>query len=243
MQEPSTRRRATRGTCFLCQGEFGKRAIIAHLGKHLAEQDSAAGRHVKRFHLLVEWAHGPEYWLHLDVRADATLEDLDSYLRRTWLECCGHLSAFTIGETRYEDADLDPSEEEDDPGDDIFVGLGMIFDRLRPAKPMTTPLAQALTPGLTFIHEYDFGSTTELKMRVLAEHEGSNANAAVLLLARNLPPEMLCEKCGLPAALLGVDEEGEYRELCKKCAKRAKLDEWLLPVVNSPRAGVCGYGG
>jgi len=215
-EAPTKRRRATRGICAVCQGEFGKRAIVAHLEKHLAEQDSVLGEHVPRLHLLVESAFGPEYWLHLDVRADATLKKLDTFLRGIWLECCGHLSQFTDDKGRY--------------------GLGM--NKIG----MSRKIGEALTPGMTFFHEYDFGSTTELKGRVLAVHEGSPAKAPVLLLARNNAPEMLCEVCGKPAELLGMDYEGEYHEICEECTDE-EMQEALLPVVNSPRAGVCGYTG
>ena len=210
MVEPPTKRRhATRGLCSVCQGEFGKRAMIAHLEKHLAEQDSASGVRQKRYLLLVQGAHGSEYWLYLDVRVDATLKKLDSFLRGIWLECCGHLSQFTLGGRP----------------------IGMI-----------QKIGQALTPGVTYSHEYDFGSTTELTLQVLSEHDGDPSPEAVRLLARNLPPEMLCEECGQPAAWLGCDWEGEYRELCEECADE-EMQEQLLPVVNSPRAGVCGYEG
>jgi hypothetical protein len=217
MQEPPTkRRRATRGICSVCQGEFGKRAMIAHLEKHHAEQDSVPGERVPRLHLLVEFAYGPEYWLHLDVRADATLKKLDTFLRGIWLECCGHLSQFTLSSLGY--------------------GLGM------QKIGMTRKIGDALTPGMAFAHEYDFGDTTELKLRVLGAHDGSPAKDPVLLLARNLPPEMPCETCGKPAELMGVDYEGEYRQLCDKCADE-EMEEQLLPVINSPRTGVCGYTG
>lgn len=39
--------------------------------------------------------------MHLEADAYATLEDLDAFLRSTWLECCGHMSAFTINKKRY----------------------------------------------------------------------------------------------------------------------------------------------
>ena len=35
----------------------------------------------------------PEYWLHVEGRETASLQQLDSLLRRVWLECCGHMSA------------------------------------------------------------------------------------------------------------------------------------------------------
>jgi len=34
----------------------------------------------------------------MQVKDNAALSDLDSFLRDIWLECCGHLSAFEIGE-------------------------------------------------------------------------------------------------------------------------------------------------
>jgi len=47
-----------------------------------------------------------------------------------------------------------------------------------------------------------------------------------------------------------VDEEdedekvvGEENAYCDKCARRSKEEEMMLPVVNSPRVGVCGYEG
>ena len=209
MPEPPKRRRTSRGQCALCGAEFGKAQMTRHLQKHHAEQDSALGVHANRLHLVVEGAYGPEYWLHLDVRADASLKKLDGFLRGLWLECCGHLSAFRIGETT----------------------LGM-----------TRKVGQTLSTGMVFSHEYDFGDTTELKLRVLAEHDGTPAPAAILLLARNLPPPLVCEKCGEPAVWNGTDEEGGYRELCEKCGGE-EAEEWLLPVVNSPRTGACGYTG
>src|SRR5438045_3051287 len=52
-------------------------------------------------HLTVEDREIGAYWLHLEAGPTATLEDLDLYLRRIWLECCGHLSAFQINGVRY----------------------------------------------------------------------------------------------------------------------------------------------
>lgn len=213
MQEPPKRRRTSRGICALCDAETGKAQMTRHLEKHRAETADAPEPRVTRWHVIVEGAYAPEYWLHLDVQADATLKKLDSFLRRIWLECCGHMSQFTVG-----------------PYGGQPLG-------------MARKIGPTFTPGLIFHHEYDFGSTTELKIRVLSEHEGDPSKEAVLLLARNTPPAILCEKCGQPAAWLGSDwEEGEYHELCAACCDE-EMQEQLLPVVNSPRAGVCGYVG
>jgi hypothetical protein len=49
------------------------------------------------YHLFVEDAHDPYFWLHLEMRGSSTLKELDNYLRAIWLECCDHLSEFYIG--------------------------------------------------------------------------------------------------------------------------------------------------
>lgn len=41
------------------------------------------------------WPHkNPIYRLYLSVPFKLKLENLDHFLRETWLECCGHLSQF-----------------------------------------------------------------------------------------------------------------------------------------------------
>ena len=50
----------------------------------------------KIYGLKVWAAYNPAYWLFLEMDHSAKLEDLDHFLRETWLECCGHLSTFTI---------------------------------------------------------------------------------------------------------------------------------------------------
>lgn len=66
------------------------------------------------------------------------------------------------------------------------------------------------------------------------------------MLARNHDPQLPCEKCGKGVATQICSDcqwSGEGW-LCDKCAGRHKCgEEMLLPVVNSPRAGVCGYTG
>ena len=107
MDEQPKKRRVSRGMCQLCGHEFAKNAMTRHLEKcrgETAAKESARngqGQPARFLHLLVEGRDLPEYWLHLDARADATLADLDDLLRRTWLECCGHLSAFNVGRDRY----------------------------------------------------------------------------------------------------------------------------------------------
>lgn len=221
-------RRVTKGKCYLCGGTFGKVAMTRHLSAcRRVNPQPGPGRGQERtcrlFHLVVQGRGQPEYWLHLEVPADGTLAHLDTFLRRIWLECCGHLSAFTIGEQTYFS---DPSE----PGD---KGMGVRFGKV-------------LDVGKEFRHEYDFGSTTELTLKVVAEREGLVKGKSVQLLARNDPPLIMCAQCGETAATQVCSQcvwEGKG-ELCDACAAEHECDEeMLLPVVNSPRVGVCAYTG
>lgn len=148
---------------------------------------------------------------------------------------------------------------------------------------MDIELAKVLKPGMKFTHEYDFGSTTELSLRVVAEREGvvRGKKDTVQILARNLPPVIPCRECGKPATkiIAGYYSVGDSA-ICDDCVRRLRdgdsneadatpldieedeLDEeefdeedddeefeeyfdegMLLPIVNSPRVGVCGYTG
>jgi hypothetical protein len=225
------------GSCAFCNGNFPRAGMTRHLKSCAAYQaslSSGKGSRVRKktfFHLFVEGADAPEFWLHLDVRTTAALDDLDQFLRDTWLECCGHLSSFQI-ENRY--------FEKDTGGVDGM--WTMIFGRSGPPQSMKTRLSSVLRPGLTFSHEYDFGSTTRLALKVISEHEGVSPEG-VQILARNQLPDLVCSECDRPAAW--IDTFGEYELVCEKCADA--LDEGaregFLPVVNSPRMGVCGYVG
>ncbi len=119
-----------------------------------AAHEAGKGQPERLFHIRVEGAHAPEYWLDLEISASTTLTRLDDYLRAIWLECCGHLSAFEIDGIRYEVAT-----------EGVDFDLFAVYDE--PPKPMKSArLGRILRPGLTFLHEYDFGSTTELKLKV-----------------------------------------------------------------------------
>ena len=62
---------------------------------------------VPNFHLVIEGRDDKAYWMHVAVPLTAPLSKLDDFLRHTWLECCGHLSAFEIGGKRYSSGPMD----------------------------------------------------------------------------------------------------------------------------------------
>ena len=82
-------RQQQKGNCYICGAELGKVAMKNHIFKLHSDP---AGEQECRV-LKVEGAD-KRYWLFLDAPLTASLQDLDDFLRRIWLECCGHMSAF-----------------------------------------------------------------------------------------------------------------------------------------------------
>lgn len=226
----------TKGRCNLCGAAYNRAGMSKHLAacapKHFAEKPTASVPPKLVYLLVISGAHRPDYWIHVAVPGAATFNDLDRFLRDLWLECCGHLSQFIVGGTYYVD--------EETLRDDLYSFLSFREDR-----PMRTRLDKVLKNGLEFTHEYDMGTTTTLKLKVLSTFEARVRKDDIILLARNDPPEILCEECGQPARF--VCTECIYMGLgwlCEKCAKKHECgEEMLLPVVNSPRVGMCGYTG
>jgi hypothetical protein len=226
-------KRISKGTCALCQGEFSRASMTKHLEacqRRATEASRAAGhkprRTMKHFHLVVEGRELPMYWMHLEVRTGITLADLDAFLREIWLECCGHMSAFEIGGQRY------------------VSGAGLYFEPEPDEHGLQVRLDRILHPGLSCLYEYDFGTTTELRLKVVAEETREATGQSIQLLARNMPPSIPCGVCGKPAtSVCSVCVYEEAGWLCAECAKtHACGEEMLLPVVNSPRVGMCAYG-
>jgi len=203
----------SQGKCCICQGIFPDDQMTKHLE---ICPDRHRGTEVPRqraFHLLVEGRYQPEYWMHLEIPANATFKKLDQFLRNIWVECCGHLSAFSI----------------------------------QPASPdeirMNARVGDILETGMKFYYEYDFGSTTELALKVISEEQSDAKDKSIRLLARNEPPQIKCSVCDKSATQVCtqcIDENTGW--LCDHCAPGHECGEDMLsPVVNSPRVGVCGY--
>jgi hypothetical protein len=203
------------------------------MSKHLksCKQKSSAevvskdrsSRETEVFHLIVEGRYCRDYWMHLQVPADVKLELLDRFLRDIWLECCGHLSAFEINGQKYS---VYPMEDFND-------------------KNMKARLDAVLSPGIKFYHEYDFGSTTHLTLKVVSQEQRQIKSKDIKILARNEPPSYPCMSCGKAASQVCTQcmWAGEGC-LCDECVTEHECEQdMLLPIVNSPRVGVCGYTG
>ena len=225
------------GVCSLCGGTFGKRAMTKHLTSCVKEKANAEMSSSKQkpksgklFHLVAEGRYQPAYWIHIAAHVQAKLDDLDGFLRDIWLECCGHMSAFTIDGVTYSGSG---------------GSFGSDFEDVMDDESTNVSLNNVLVPKMKFYYEYDFGTTTELALKVVSEYEGFIKGKDIQLMARNEPPVTMCDSCDKIATQVCSNcvYNGEGW-LCDECASEHECgEEMLLPVVNSPRVGMCAYCG
>ena len=226
-----SRKPESRGTCAYCGETLTRRSILKHLETCPPYQESlqaaeASDHPVETlWHLRIQDAYDKDFWLALEMRGSATLTKLDDYLRAIWLECCGHLSKFTIGGWG-----------------------GMDVGKARKADSI-------FEPGLVLRHLYDFGTTSETDIKVMGFREGkATSKRPIALLARNNMPEAVCQECGQPAKWLCIEclyEEDKDRtsfgsgHLCDEHVEEHPHDNYgePMPLFNSPRTGMCGYEG
>jgi hypothetical protein len=202
-----------------------KRGVAKHLDKCIQRRKSlqaaeTSSRSIETLlHLRVQAGVDKNYWLDLEMNGSATLEKLDKYLRAIWLECCGHLSEFII-----------PS-----------------WGNARLAKTRTA--AASFAPELVVRHIYDFGTTSETDIKLVAAREAKpTTKNPVALLARNKLPEAVCQECEQPAAWICIEclYEGDTTGyLCDDHVAEHPHERYGEPfrVFNSPRTGMCGYDG
>jgi SEC-C motif len=232
LEAPSALEADQPGACELCGTILPAAEMPGHLATCAPANDVPADAAHRLLRVRVTSGDSPLFWLELEAKATARLDQIDRCLRQVWLECCDHLSVFRIGEISYFSRRYD------------FDGLGLQGDDER---MMTVRLGDVLPPaGTLFAYEYDVGSTTELQLTVVGERTGRIGRGAVRLLARNTAPEWQCGACGEPAAFVCAEcrdiEANPF--VCARHRRRHTCGarDAYLPVANSPRVGVCGYG-
>jgi hypothetical protein len=187
--------------------------------KAIAEAGETSRRREKIYHIRAEDQWSSSFWLDLEVCGSATLEDVDQYLRAIWLECCGHLSMFSIG--------------------------GWGGDEL----PMGWRVNKAFGPDTELTHIYDFGTSSHTILRTMDTRRGTpTTDYPIALMARNLEPEAPCIECGEPGSWLCLECAYEHDSpgfLCDGHVEEHPHDDYgePTPLVNSPRVGMCGYYG
>jgi len=219
------RSKPSRGVCSFCGQEMSKGGMTRHLQacpqrlEAIQAADQGAGRRQTLYHLGVQAKYLHMFWLHLEMNGASSLEDLDHYLRAIWLECCDHLSRFSIGGW----------------GSEKIV--------------MSKRVDHVFQPGVELTHIYDFGTSSYTLVRAIAMREGKPLTRhPIVLMARNNCPEAVCMVCGQPASWLCIEclqETDDVGTLCDEHAKTHPHDDYgePIPLVNSPRVGMCGYTG
>jgi hypothetical protein len=221
------RRPENPGTCAYCGEIITRRGVAKHLDKCSKRLEALIAAETSNrpeetfWHLRVLDAYDKDFWLDLEMVGSASLNKLDKYLRFIWLECCGHLSKFTIG--GWGGIDIGKARKADS-----------IYEN-----------------GIVLRHLYDFGTMSETDIKVVGFREGKpSSKHPIALLARNQMPERLCMECNRVAGwlclqcLYDADEPGMWF-LCDEHVRDHPHDEYGEPValVNSPRLGMCGYEG
>ena len=220
-----SRRKQSRGKCAFCGKEMAKGGLSKHLSSCSKRREAIntanqkSGKTQRLYHLLVQDAWQRDFWLHLEMNGTATLGDLDHYLRAIWLECCGHLSQFSVGGWS---------------GDEI---------------PMRTRAAQIFDKGVELTHIYDFGTSSETLIKVVGINEGKpQTKHPIFLMGRNELPQAKCMECGQLASWICIEclyETEDQGLLCDEHVEEHPHDNYgpPMPLLNSPRVGMCGYDG
>jgi hypothetical protein len=213
----------TEGACTFC----GKRATRGGMARHLRTcrarrdamdaADAGPGEAETLIHLQVQ-SSGGSFWLHLEMRGTATLKKLDDYLRAIWLECCGHMSQFSHG------------------------GWG------GSKIAMTRRAQDAFLPETELTHIYDFGTESVTLVRAVDGRTGRPLSRhPITLMARNDMPATTCQECGQPGTHLCPEcmYESDNPVLCEAHANTHPHEDYgdPVPLMNSPRLGLCGYEG
>lgn len=219
-----TRRKQSQGKCAFCGRQMTKSGLTKHLKtcpqrkEAIDKANLGSEKEQPLYHLQIQDVWGGWYWLHIEMRGSATLQDLDHYLRAIWLECCGHLSQFSIGGWSGDEIDMEKK------------------------------ISQVFKPDIVLTHIYDFGTSSETLVKAVDMRKGKPLTQhPIYLMARNAPPDIPCSECEKPARWLCEECAYETDESLAFCDEHAEqhehYEEGLVEIVNSPRMGMCGYCG
>ena len=195
------------GNCFICGQTMSKTKMKNHIIKEHMQGDEECVL------VKIEGGQGKKYWLFVDIPKKSTLDVLDQFLREIWMECCGHMSTFSVG--RYEDAELAMSRKLSAfPAGSVF---NYEYDMGSTTESLITVVAETGRPK------------QKSAVRLLARNEPF----AYKCTECGKPAVHICQEC------MWETDDAYY---CKKCGKDHECD-MLISITNSPRCGECGYDG
>ncbi|MFK7934878.1 MAG: hypothetical protein AB8G22_15320 [Saprospiraceae bacterium] len=207
------------GHCIYCSDKYSKRGMSRHIETHLKqlakEAKSGKQKTVPAFHVRVEaW----EYFLQLLVNGEKPLDDLDSFLRQIWLECCGHMSSI-MDKNRLE------------------YGMGILTKKLfKKGDTLKHIYDWGSTTECTIKVISEHRIPMEESIRLLSRNE------PLAIPCDSCGKNPAVEMC----TVHGWDEDFRFCGRCgnkhrKKCSDAA--DYSMMDFFNSPRTGVCAYEG
>jgi hypothetical protein len=227
------RKETLKGTCLSCGVETTKNIMPSHISNCTARDEAIAAANAnattpaaeRLFHLRVQALYEPEMWLDIEMRGEAKLSDLDLYLLAIWLDCgCYHRSYFS------------QSEECFGPGMSLTDTIASVFQNHR----------------VKLFHSYD-NQSSQCMVTCKCVREGKPLTGnPIVLLARNTPILVPCKLCAAPATQICTmcfddPEEGVFCENHIRSSEHPCITKWddllILPVMNSPRSGICAYCG
>jgi len=201
------------GKCFFCNQTFPQEEIGKHLASHLIKMEKEDSAKSPETFCHI-MVDGDVMFLHLLVKGKATMEKIDRFLKDIWLDCCGHMSNFS-----HKNSEIS----------------------------LTQKVSDVFESKVKIQYDYDFGDTTRVFLKGIKNYN-LKLKEDIILLSRNEPLKLICAKCGKkPAANICIVCDWDF--YCESCsAKHEKecedfSDYAKMPVVNSPRMGVCGYMG
>ena len=197
------------GNCYIC----GKESKPVAMKNHILKSHCAEGDEPCYLVLMESVSVRYYYWLIADVALDKSLSSVDAFLRKIWLECCGHLSEF-----------IDMS--------DGTVGKASKIKDFCPGEKIVHLYDFGTTTGvrITFL-----AKTVRPKQRAAVRLLARNVPPAFKCISCGETAELVCCECG------GMYDGSFFCEGCfgeHDC--KYKND---LPITNSPRCGECGYCG
>lgn len=204
------------GKCVYCNEVFSQKEITKHLTGHLKklEKDNEEANTENFCHIEVE---AGEMFLHLLVKGSAKMKDIDTFLRKIWLDCCGHMSGFSHKRAK--------------------VSMSHAVENVFAPKVKIQHDYDYGTTTTVFLKGHKkYELEGKDKIVLLSRNEPLKIMCSI---CNAKPASCLCTVCLWEESSFFCESCTEkHEEICEDFSDYANA-----PIVNSPRMGECGYDG
>jgi len=213
--------------------------------------------------------HCAWYWVHLEIDLSASMSCLDEFIRDLWCDChqaCVHLSQFQVAASA-------PIAGFPVWHSGLSSDLAALLQPDCQTLLCHYPCDEFVEPGVAYASRFSVGdvfrgkgskcryqfdlqpsSMTELEIKCVGWKAAPllPSSAGVRLLSRSRAPRYACMRCRVARGRgwgihtpLSVYHVTSRLHLCERCFREREheCDLNVLPVVNSPRTGVCRFTG